>query len=81
MANPINELPVRILAVIVLYKMHPSESVSFRTLKAAASSSESGQADIRILLYDNTPGGQDTGVLPEGVQYKADFENGGLAKA
>jgi GT2 family glycosyltransferase len=33
------------------------------------------------LLYDNTPGGQDIGVLPPGVQYIADIENGGLAKA
>jgi len=72
---------VRIFAVIVLYKMQPSESTAFRTLRAALPGIESGQADIKILLYDNTPGGQAVGVLPVGVQYNADFENGGLATA
>jgi GT2 family glycosyltransferase len=33
------------------------------------------------MLYDNTPGGQDAGVLPAGVQYKADLDNSGLATA
>jgi GT2 family glycosyltransferase len=70
-----------VFAVIVLYKMQPAESASYRTLRAAISNLEDGQADIKILLYDNTPGGQDVGVLPAGVQYKADFENGGLATA
>jgi GT2 family glycosyltransferase len=70
-----------VLAVIVLYKMQPSESAAFRTLQATISGLQDGQAAIKILLYDNTPGGQDAGVLPADVQYKADFENGGLAKA
>lgn len=72
---------MRVLAVIVLYKMQPRESAAFRTLRAAISGLEDGQADIEILLYDNTPGGQDAGVLPAGVRYKADVENGGLAKS
>jgi GT2 family glycosyltransferase len=33
------------------------------------------------VLYDNTPGGQDAGVLPADVQYKADVKNGGMASA
>ncbi len=49
---------MRVLAVIVLYKMQPRESAAFRTLRAAISGLEDGQADIEILLYDNTPGGQ-----------------------
>jgi GT2 family glycosyltransferase len=81
MANSVNQFPVRVLAVIVLYKMLPNESASFRTLRAAMSGLQYGQADIKIVLYDNTPGGQDIGVLPAGVQYKADFTNGGLATA
>lgn len=38
-------------------------------------------AEVEILLYDNTPGGQEPGSLPEGVRYKADPANGGLAAA
>jgi GT2 family glycosyltransferase len=72
---------VRVLAVIVLYKTTPSESASLSTLLATMSGLENGQADIRILLYDNTPGGQDTGVLPPAVEYKVDFKNAGLATA
>jgi GT2 family glycosyltransferase len=70
-----------VLAVIVLYKMQPCESPSFRTLRAAISGLGDGQADVKILLYDNTPGGHDVGSLPADVQYKADAENSGLAKA
>jgi GT2 family glycosyltransferase len=81
MANSANQSPLRALAVIVLYKMKPVGSVSLRTLLAAISHLEKGQAGITILLYDNTPGGQDVGVLPAGVQYKANVENGGLATA
>jgi GT2 family glycosyltransferase len=81
MANSINQFPVRMLAVIVLYKMQPNESAAFKTLQAATSSLQSGQAEIKILLYDNTPGGQAAGVLPDGVQYKANPENGALSAA
>jgi GT2 family glycosyltransferase len=76
-----NQVPVRVLAVVVLYKLDPRESESFSTLQAAISRLTQRQADVKILLYDNTPGGQDPGVLPVDVQYKADPENGGLAKA
>jgi GT2 family glycosyltransferase len=72
---------VRVLAVIVLYKIPLSESAAFRTLRAAISCLPEGQADIKIILYDNTPGGQNVVALPVEVQYKADVENSGLAKA
>jgi GT2 family glycosyltransferase len=81
MDNSVNQFPVRVLAVIVLYKMQPSESVSYSTLRAAMSALSDGQADIKIVLYDNTPGGQDIGELPDDLLFKADFENGGLATA
>jgi GT2 family glycosyltransferase len=67
--------------VIVLYKIPLSESAAFRTLRAAISCLPEGQADIKIILYDNTPGGQNVVALPVEVQYKADVENSGLAKA
>lgn len=36
---------------------------------------------LKVFFYDNTPGGQDPGVLPEGIQYEAAYENRGLAEA
>jgi GT2 family glycosyltransferase len=71
----------RLLAVVVLYKMGPSESPAFNTLQAAKRRFQHERTNIRVLLFDNTPGGQDVGVLPAAVQYKADIENTGLAKA
>ena len=81
MAEPAYQSPVRILAVIVLYKMRPSESAAFRTLQVAISDLQKVQNDIRILLFDNTPGGCDPGPLPESVQYEAAGQNEGLAAA
>ena len=81
LANSFNQLPVRVFAVIVLYKMLPSESAAFGTLRAAISHVQRGKTDIKIVLYDNTPGGQDVEALPADVQYKADVDNGGLSNA
>ena len=81
LANSFNQLPVRVLAVIVLYKMLPNESVAFKTLRAAMSNVQRGKTDIKIVLYDNTPGGQDVEALPADVKYQADVNNGGLSKA
>jgi GT2 family glycosyltransferase len=71
----------KLLAVVVLYRMGPGDSPAFNTLQAAKRRFQHETANIRILLFDNTPGGQDIGVLPAAVQYKADIENTGLAKA
>ncbi len=81
MVNLADELPIRILSVIVLHKISPSASAAFRTLHAATSDLGAGRAEVKILLYDNTPGGQDPGVLASDIRYKADVENGGLARA
>lgn len=61
--------------------MQPGDSPAFKTLQAAITALKCSPTNIRILLYDNTPGGQDTGMLPTEVLYKADLENAGLAKA
>jgi GT2 family glycosyltransferase len=61
--------------------MPSSESVTLNSLQTARSHFQRGQEDVSILLYDNTPGGQDPGELPAHVRYKADPDNGGLAKA
>lgn len=79
-ATGLNSTPLELFVVIVLYKMKPSESPSLRTLQAAIACLPHEEAKIRILLYDNTPGGQRVDI-PEGMEYVADPENGGLAKA
>jgi GT2 family glycosyltransferase len=81
LADTIDRLPLRVLAVIVLYRMKAFESAAFDTLREAMSFLDDELGDVRIVLYDNTPGGQDIGVLPAGVEYKADFTNNGLAMA
>ena len=72
---------IRILAVVVLYRMTPSESASLKTLQATVSRIHPEEAEVAILLYDNTPGGQEGAVLPAKVRYIADKENGGLPAA
>jgi GT2 family glycosyltransferase len=72
---------IRVFAVIVLYGRTPAESRTFQSLQEALRHLPPGHLELKILLYDNTPGGQDAGVLPSGVEYKADVENGGLAAA
>jgi len=81
LAHSINQSCVRIFAVIALYKMQPSASAALRTLLAAIPGLQNGEAEIKILLYDNTPGGQTVGLLPSGVEYKANPENGALSAA
>lgn len=81
MASTASQERVRILAVIVLYKLKLKESVTLSSLQASIADLPEGHAEIRILVYDNTPGGQDPGEIPAGVRYTADPENKGLAPA
>jgi glycosyltransferase involved in cell wall biosynthesis len=73
--------PTTILAVIVLYKLLPSESVAVATLQASMANLRSGGDAIRVLLYDNTPGKRDPGPLPDRVEYDSAGHNAGLAVA
>ena len=79
--NPPEPSPILLLAVIVLYKMAPADSVSFQTLQEANRRVVDESFRLKIILYDNTPGGQDFGELPSGVQYEAAGQNRGLADA
>lgn len=72
-------MSTQLLAVIVLWKCKPEESASFRTLLAAREIAR--DCDLKILLYDNTPGGQAPARLEAGVLYEAAARNGGLAGA
>ena len=67
-----------IFAVIVVYKMLPEDSPSLQSLLAAK---KPETLQLKILVVDNTPGGQSPGWLPEGVVYESSPTNPGLADA
>ncbi len=75
------EVQTRLLAVIVIYKSRPYESSSLRTLLKAAEQASLRGLELELLLWDNTPGGQDPGEIPAGVRYEAAPGNPGLASA
>lgn len=80
----------KIDAVLVLYRVTPAESESWRTLRAAVRASPGLQEGLRLLVYDNSPA--DSGLatdessglredMPLNVRYVCDESNGGLAAA
>jgi GT2 family glycosyltransferase len=72
-------MSVQLLAVIVLWKCEPKASASLTTLLAARNVAR--DCNLKILLYDNTPGGQAVERLESGVQYESAARNAGLAGA
>ena len=71
----------RLFAVVVLYHATPADSQAFQSLQEALRHLPPDNLDLKILLYDNTPGGCDPGPLPAGVQYESAGQNAGLAAA
>jgi GT2 family glycosyltransferase len=71
----------RLLAVVVIYKMKPIDSSTLQTLLSTAANTSSYELDLKIVVWDNTPGGQDSGELPDGVSYEPAPHNPGLAQA
>ncbi len=69
-----------VFALIVLYKSLAIESPTLQTLLEAERAVSSNSLRISILIADNTPGGQNPGLLPEGVRYCAATDNPGLAR-
>lgn len=67
-----------VFAVIVVYRMQPMASPSLRTLLAAAATVPALR--MRLLVADNTPGGQMVEALPAEVEYRAYLDNPGLAR-
>ena len=67
-------------AVIVVYKVLPDNCPSLHTLLRAVQASLPSRLNVHIRVVDNTPGGQDPGPLPLGVEYCASPENPGLSK-
>jgi GT2 family glycosyltransferase len=72
---------LRILAVVVVYKMSPLQTPSFLSLLRAREAVLPGRLDLRIYLYDNSCDGADPGSMPEGVEYYAASRNEGLSQA
>jgi GT2 family glycosyltransferase len=83
-ATPISTLEVpcpSILAVIVLYRMDPSEAPAVRSLLASASTLVHGNPRLKVLLYDNAPSTNPQFPHSDFVDYYAAPCNGGLADA
>jgi GT2 family glycosyltransferase len=76
-----SEAKIKVLAVVVIYRIKPSESSSLRTLLNATDRIQQTTIDLSILIWDNTPGGQAIDHLPDGVRYDAAPDNPGLATA
>jgi GT2 family glycosyltransferase len=72
---------LRATAVIVLYRMTPEESPALRSLLEARAEISASEADISIVLWDNSPSRQSERPLPENVAYYHDPSNPGLASA
>jgi GT2 family glycosyltransferase len=72
---------IRLLAVVVIYKMQPRDSSTLQTLLATAANIPSDELDLKILVWDNTPGGQDIEEFPDGVLYESAPHNPGLPEA
>lgn len=74
-------MPLRILSVIVLYKTAIQDCVALQTLQSARRETSASDLEVKILLFDNTPGATHPSDLPTDVQYELAARNGGLAAA
>jgi GT2 family glycosyltransferase len=72
-------LSMTILAIIVIYRRSPMESSSLTTLMSSAKQAEGLGLRLKLMVADNTPGGQTISDLPAAVTYRAYPENPGLA--
>ena len=72
---------MKLLAVVVIYKMQPSHSPTLQTLLRSRDFSRETGSDISILIWDNTPNGQTPTDLPPGLRYVSAPHNPGLSTA
>lgn len=77
---PESDMRLNLTAVIVLYRIAPNQSPAFRSVIASRARLSEATGEVRVLLWDNSPGGAEQR-LPPGVRYVADESNSGLAKA
>ena len=69
------------LCVVVLYKRQAVDSVTLQTLRVALEAASGVGHRHAVMIFDNTPGGQERGALPEGVRYLSAPSNPGLAQS
>jgi GT2 family glycosyltransferase len=72
---------LKVMVVIVLYRIAPNDSPAFRSVMAARESFREGVDEVRVLLWDNSPAAGAGENLSEGVAYFGDESNSGLATA
>ena len=72
---------LKVMAVIVLYRIAPKDSPAFRTVMAAREALSRDGGEVSVLLWDNSPAAGAGDDLPDGVAYFADESNSGLATA
>lgn len=72
---------LKVMVVIVLYRISPDESPAYRSVIASRERFGSELGDVRVLLWDNSPKPGADQNLPEGVAYFGDESNSGLATA
>ena len=71
---------LKVMTVIVLYRIAPHDSPAFRSVMAAREAF--GRAgEVNVLLWDNSPSAGAGEGLPRGVAYFGDESNSGLATA
>lgn len=74
----------KLQAVVVLYKSTVNASATLQSMRAIFAASPASRERIALLVYDNSPEPQSAGdlqSLEEGVRYRHDPSNGGLATA
>src|ERR1700757_145941 len=78
-----SETRLTVTAVIVLYRMEFTQSPAFQSVMKAREKAGVGlgSADVRVLLWDNSPKPAAERDLPEYVHYFPDESNTGLATA
>ena len=74
-------VPLRATAVIVLYERTPADSPAYISVTEARSMIPAHQAQIPIILWDNSPAPKCVPRLPDDVVYHCDPRNPGLAAA
>jgi GT2 family glycosyltransferase len=71
---------LQILAILVLYKMAPEQSQTFRSLEESVRNTPGAADAIRCIIYDNSPEPHALPSTPIACEYRHDASNPGLAK-
>lgn len=74
-------IPLKVTAVIVLYRMEAAKSPAFQSVMAARDEMGTDRGDVGVMLWDNSPVLDGNRNLPEDVHYCADESNSGLTTA